>query len=147
MGLKSTLLNFSLNLLNRFFWNCTWWHTLKNVLKWLFWSFNQNSYYAQNGVNGVFWAQNWHFEDMFIRLFYNCTKWQASMAVLTFWGKLLLYQNRGIFGPKIEIFEIFAKSVNEVFLKLHLVIGTTMMFLDFEGKIILCLQWGKCFNS
>lgn len=54
LGPKSTSLNFSLNLLIRFFWICTWWQALINFLKWLFWIFIENSNYAKNG--GKFFA-------------------------------------------------------------------------------------------
>lgn len=36
LGLKSTLLKFSLNMLIRFFWHCAWWQTLKSGSECLF---------------------------------------------------------------------------------------------------------------
>ena len=48
---ESTLLIFFLNLSIRFFWNSTWWQTLKSRQKWLFWILKINSYFTQNGVN------------------------------------------------------------------------------------------------
>ena len=54
LDLKSILLNFYLKLLNRFFWN------RKSGFKWLFWIFKENSYHAQNWVNGHFRSQNQH---------------------------------------------------------------------------------------
>ena len=97
---KSTLLNISINLFIRFFWNCTWWHEIKNNLKWLI------IYYAQNGVNGTFWgrkslllylmtgiknwfkmketsyyAQNQHFSKSVHGFFQNYSWWQVKSGL------------------------------------------------------------------
>ena len=47
-------INFSscLNLCIRFNWSCIWYQALRSSFKWLIWICKDNSYYAQNEVNG-----------------------------------------------------------------------------------------------
>ena len=58
---QTSLSNFFLNLLIRFFRNCNWWQSLKNWGKWQFWIFEERSYCAQNGEIGLYMSQNQHF--------------------------------------------------------------------------------------
>ena len=49
-------------------------------------------------------------------------------------------------AENIMVFELFSKSVCHVFLKLYLMTGIKKYFditvLDFEGKFIICPQYG-----
>ena len=92
-GQKSTSLNFSLNLLIRFFWNCIWWHVFKNGWKWQFgflrkkWQFGflRKTVISKIGEMSHFWAQI--SVNLFIRFFLNCTWWQVLMIVVYYKGK------------------------------------------------------------
>ena len=55
LGPKIYILDFSLNLCNRFFWIFTRWQALKS---WLFFIFKKKFYYAQTGLYGssVIWG-------------------------------------------------------------------------------------------
>lgn len=74
---KSRFSNFSLNLFFRFFWSCIWWQAFKNLYKWLFCVFKENSYYPQNGgkwgVSGPKTVRLNFFLKLSIEFFWNCT--------------------------------------------------------------------------
>ena len=59
LGSESTLLNFSLNMVIRFFWYFIRWQLLKADSDLLFWVFEENSYYAHNLRNRPFFWPNY----------------------------------------------------------------------------------------
>ena len=101
-GPKSTSLNFSLNLLIRFFWNCIRWHVFKNGWKWRF-GFLRKTVISKIGEMSHFGAQI--SVNLFIRFFLNCTWWQVLMIVVYYKGKSYYADNGsksssvGVEGP------------------------------------------------
>ena len=65
---KSNFLNFSVNLFIIFFWNCTWWLTLKSDKKWVFWIFKENLYFCQVRVNVSFLGINSRLFELSLKL-------------------------------------------------------------------------------
>ena len=72
---KSSFLNFIQIPLFRFFWNHTWREAFKSDLKWLFWIFKENSYFAKNGVNGSFLYPKSTLLNQCIMFFCNASRW------------------------------------------------------------------------
>ena len=90
---KSTLLNISINLVIRFFWNCTWWYEIKNNLKWLI------IYYAQNGVNGTFWGR----KSLLLYLMTGIKNW-FKVTVFDFEGNLILCPKSTLYSKSVHGF-------------------------------------------
>ena len=123
-GSKSTLLNCSLKLFIKFFYNGTWWQGLKIVFKWLFWNFEENSCYTQNeSILGPKSLLLNYYLNLLIRLLWSYTWWQAWIFLKFYavagiqkkvkWffsGQLSLYPPKNlflnIFGYKIDMFHI-----------------------------------------
>ena len=101
-----------------FFWNCTWWHR-----KFRYWIFKENSYYTQIGINGAVFGLKSRLFNFSLNLFISfseiipddrngkCVK----VTTLDFQGNFVLHPKWGkcvIFRPKIDIHELFFKSVH-----------------------------------
>ena len=79
---------------------------------------------------------------VFIRFLWSCTWWEAlkirkkKVTALDFKGKILIcpkWVKWVIFGNKIHTFELFSKSLREIFLKFYLMTGINPN-LDGEGE-------------
>lgn len=66
----------------------------------------------------------------------------SGICIMPKWGKLV------IFGSKFNIFEVFSKSVNQIFLKLHLMRTSKNLFevtaVYFKGNSYFVQNGTKC---
>lgn len=135
-----------LNLFIRFFWDFTWWQALKMSKNGSFWFFigkigeNISFLHPQSALfksKSAFLNFSLHLLFyIFLRYLMTGIKNSFEVTILDFSDKFLLcpkWSKRGIFGPKILIFELFF---------LNLLIG---FFCSIFKEKLLCPKWGKHF--